>query len=700
MTPWPHKVLSVIIPVYNEEPTVVALLDRVLNAEAPVSMEIIVVDDGSTDATPRLCSEWMERRRATTDHRLILLHRGDNGGKGAAVKTGLAAASGDAVIIQDADLEYDPADYGRCLAPILHGDCYAVYGSREADNRNRLSSSLTFYLGGILLTWWIDLLFNAELTDEPTCYKTFDGNLLRAIPIDGDRFEWEPEITAKLLRLGFEIREVPVAYHPRKISEGKKIKWKDGVIGLWTALRRRFTPMGRIGKTVAALSPACRDTIKRRRRNRNWMWWVLTLAFLLRLLTAMPGLSRPQLLTRPESAAYLAKAASVAGATSTVPTASAAAPVRETGTTAAAKPCAPLYPLWLSALFGVSGYNWQFAIVMGCLLGALVCLPLMLAGHLSGAPEAGIIAGLLLALNPAAIGHSPLFLPDTLFVLAVALQMWSLLRFVKTAFVPHLLAAVVLAAAGALIRGGNAWWIAPCGIVLLCQRHVSPRRRLRHLLIALVLFGAILFPALAAAKRAKIGWRIDAAGSDALLRDAAALEAKMSGRPVSAVLGAYRRELRRKYAAAPEKYATAEAQLNEQNRMMFRRVLRHPFRYLTLRFKRTAAGPDLNCLLASLGCFRRPAPRWITMLFLIWTLLLYMAAALGLGWYFLAALDRRDWMSFLLFLALSGYYLVMPGAGAGARGQLPALPFLCLAAGFGLVYLCRILKERKAPAGW
>ena len=221
-----QKILSVIIPVYNEEKTVVSLLDKVMHSGVTVSLELIIVNDGSTDSSPELIQNWIREQKRNASN-IVFLNK-ENGGKGSAVKAGIQASTGDVVIIQDADLEYDPHDYEACIRPILDGECKVVYGSREEENRNRLYSSPSFYLGGLLLTFWINLLYNANLTDEPTCYKTFDGPLIRSLPIEGDRFEWEPEVTAKLLRMGFEIREVPVSYYPRKITEGKKIKWKDG----------------------------------------------------------------------------------------------------------------------------------------------------------------------------------------------------------------------------------------------------------------------------------------------------------------------------------------------------------------------------------------------------------------------------------------------------------------------------------------
>ena len=181
------KKLSVIIPVYNEEGTVTALLDKVVQAVISTSLEIIIVNDGSTDGSPALIEKWVQEHRKSRAEILYLTKK--NGGKGSAVKTGIKASTGDVVIIQDADLEYDPGDYEKCIRPILDGECRVVYGSREEENRNRLYSSPSFYLGGLLLTFWINLLYHSNLTDEPTCYKTFDGPLIRSMLIEGDKFE-------------------------------------------------------------------------------------------------------------------------------------------------------------------------------------------------------------------------------------------------------------------------------------------------------------------------------------------------------------------------------------------------------------------------------------------------------------------------------------------------------------------------------
>ncbi|MBO4648622.1 MAG: glycosyltransferase [Lentisphaeria bacterium] len=698
------KTLSVIIPVYNEEKTLGDLLDKVLHAQVPVSMEIIVVNDGSTDRSAEICRDWIERNRKRTPHKLMLLDR-ENGGKGAAVKTGIRASSGDVVIIQDADLEYDPADFTKCITPILHGECKVVYGSREADNRNRMFSSPSFFLGGLLLTWWIDLLYNAELTDEPTCYKTFDGRLLRSVRIEGDRFDWEPEITAKLLRMGFEIKEVPISYHPRKITEGKKIKWRDGLIALWVALFWRFAPMREIRRKTGDAAPGLKETIRLHRRNSFALPAVFLIAFLIRLLTALPGLSSPQLLMRPDSAPFLADAGP--GIFTEMPSFHRPYPSawrKQKPETPAYlriygnETRAPLYPMWLSFVFGISGRSLAFAAIMGCLLGALACIPVMLAGKLYGSPRVGIAAGLLLALNPTAIVYSPLFLPDTLFLLIVSLQVWFFLRFVKNVFGLNLIVSVVLAACGALIRPVNAMWIFPCIFVLLFLRRMPLRLRFNYLLTALVLFGAVLFPWLLASKRAGIGWRIDTISSEALLKNTAALEGAVTGRKPAELAAEYRHQMLERYAAEPERFGTLEAQLEERDRVMFEKIARHPFRCLALHFNPSILHQDLDGLIVNLGLFRQNTQFYFRLIYTV-TIVLYMFTLLGLLWYLIAAADRKSWMPLLLFLLLSGFYLLMPGPIAIPRYQLPALPFLCLAAGFGLIYFYGIVKEKKTPRG-
>jgi dolichol-phosphate mannosyltransferase len=243
--------LSIIIPVFNEETLVCDLLEKViaLRLDDGILKEVIVVDDGSSDNTRAAIVKFMNDCPKSG---IQLLAHERNRGKGAAVRTGFQVAKGDILIIQDADLEYDPEDIREVIRPIMADESTVVYGSRilreKELGRSGVCGLITgkhphsyvmAYLGGVLITKWTNLLSGTRLTDEPTCYKCFHRNALEGIHVESDDFAWEPEITMKVLRNGFHIQEVPVSYHPRKISEGKKINWLDGVKALWTVWKHR-----------------------------------------------------------------------------------------------------------------------------------------------------------------------------------------------------------------------------------------------------------------------------------------------------------------------------------------------------------------------------------------------------------------------------------------------------------------------------
>ena len=221
--------LSVIIPVYNEQATIAETIARV-RASSP-EKEIIVVDDASTDSTCDIVAPLVADD-------LSLIRQPQNAGKGAAIRRGLQQVTGDIVLIQDADLEYDPADYPALIAPIIAGQADVVYGTRAPDFHGMSWRHRLFNWIAARLT---NLLFRANLTDEATCYKVFRTEVLRSIPLTCRRFEFCPEVTAKVRRRGLPIHEVPVSYQARDIGAGKKIRWWDGVIALWTLIKYRFT---------------------------------------------------------------------------------------------------------------------------------------------------------------------------------------------------------------------------------------------------------------------------------------------------------------------------------------------------------------------------------------------------------------------------------------------------------------------------
>ena len=231
--------VSVIIPARDEARTLPEIVRRI-RATALVQ-EIIVVDDGSRDATPGLLETLRDDAEAgdarpAVPLRIARHHR--SRGKGAAVRTGLAVAAGDVILIQDADLEYDPADYPRLLAPFADPAVQAVYGSRNLQPNPH--SSEAFYWGGRALSWAANAIYGARLTDIATGYKVVRMPLLRALGLRCDGFEFCEEITARLLRRGVKIHEVPIAYRPRARAEGKKIRARDGFVALWTLLRLRW----------------------------------------------------------------------------------------------------------------------------------------------------------------------------------------------------------------------------------------------------------------------------------------------------------------------------------------------------------------------------------------------------------------------------------------------------------------------------
>ena len=227
--------LSIIIPVYNEEQTIAEVIERVWMVDlGALEREVIIANDGSSDGTRRAidASRWVNDPRVTTYNSPINL------GKGAAVRLGLAFASGDILLVQDADLELDPNEYGRLLAPMLDGRADIVYGSRFLNPTARVA--LKRRLANGFLTMLTNLLFGARLTDMETAYKVFRREALAGFQLRCVGFDFEPELTAKLLRAGRRILEVPIGYHPRTAQEGKKIRWTDGVDAIYVLLKCRF----------------------------------------------------------------------------------------------------------------------------------------------------------------------------------------------------------------------------------------------------------------------------------------------------------------------------------------------------------------------------------------------------------------------------------------------------------------------------
>lgn len=223
--------LSVIMPVFNEKKTIREIIAKVL--AVPIEKELVIVDDGSTDGTREILKEYEGKPD------IKVLYHEKNKGKAGAIKTGIPATTGEIITIQDGDLETDPNDFVHLTEPIKKGEASVVYGSRYL-NKSEKSLYFAYKFGARFLSWVVNILYWQNITDEATCYKVFKADVLKKIPLVYDRFEFCPEVTAKVSKMGYKIKELPMNYYPRSFAEGKKMNWRDGIIALWVLIKYRF----------------------------------------------------------------------------------------------------------------------------------------------------------------------------------------------------------------------------------------------------------------------------------------------------------------------------------------------------------------------------------------------------------------------------------------------------------------------------
>ena len=227
------KKLSIIMPAYNEKKTINDILTRIRKVSLNAAKEIIIVDDASDDGTKEILDD-------IKNNSIKIFHHKRNMGKGAAIRTGLQHATGDIILIQDADLEYNPQEYGSLIKPILDGKAKVVYGSRLLGQKSRYSR-IAYYIAGRSLTALANILYGINITDEPCGYKVFDSKVIKNVDLKCKRFEFCPEITAKIAKKGIKIHEVPASYSPRSRKEGKKIRFRDWLEAVYTLIRYKFT---------------------------------------------------------------------------------------------------------------------------------------------------------------------------------------------------------------------------------------------------------------------------------------------------------------------------------------------------------------------------------------------------------------------------------------------------------------------------
>jgi len=228
-----YKKISIVIPAYNEEKTLSRVVESVISSDVDgLEKEIILIDDCSTDATAKIITTFSQKEN------IRAFRHKKNSGKGAALRTGFSKATGDILLIQDADLEYDPKEYRRLIEPILSGSAMVVYGSRMA-NKNPVGYWY-MYLGNYFISLFAKILYGRKITDIETCYKVFTREVLEGLLFTSNDFGFEAEFSAYVLKKGFPITEIPISYSPRKYTEGKKISWKDGVKALWILWRNRW----------------------------------------------------------------------------------------------------------------------------------------------------------------------------------------------------------------------------------------------------------------------------------------------------------------------------------------------------------------------------------------------------------------------------------------------------------------------------
>lgn len=682
-----QKKISVIIPLYNEERTIIKLLEKVSSVELGIRKEIVIVNDGSTDSSGSLIKTWIAYSKNDSD--FVYLEK-ENGGKGSAVRHGIKKSTGDVVIIQDADLEYNPEDYRQCIQPILDGSEKVVYGSRELSAGKRHYSYLFYLLGGYIVTNWINFLFGSTLTDEPTCYKAFAGDLIRNLDFKGNAFDWEPEVTCKLFKLGYNIKEVGITYTPRTREEGKKIKPSDGFQALWITLLWRFMSVRKdIKKLIFSDSES--EHFRKLRRQVGLIWLVVGIAFATRIFVALPSLNNPlEKLTRPDSAGYINPALSLAntGQYNESPESDIPDTYR-----------APGYPAFLAAVIKITG-SFKCVVIMTCLLSAFTCLFVFYCGKIFGGFSVGIIASLLFCLNMTSIAISPLLLSDTLFTFLVAIQMFYFFKFIYSKRSLYFLLTILIASLASMVRVVNLYWIVPAIFILLIFNGILFRKKIILSLCGIVVAFSILCPWMLRNSMIGGGFRLSNESGNLLFNNGVVLLSKINNLSPDYNRERLMEKVEQTFKTNPQLYDTLKEKTDYQNSLLIKIISEHPVTYALLCFRPWILLPDVPSFCEVLG-FIQTGRGTFTVLnekgllaatlyyfndklhLLLFCLPLLIVVIITYLLFFAQLLKwmlAKNWIMFFVFLACIEFYLFAPGPITMPRYQLPALITMCVMA--------------------
>lgn len=704
-------IVSIIIPLYNEEACISTLLDRVLAAPMSAEKEIIVVDDGSKDRSAEAVETWIA---AHPDVNIRLLRK-PNGGKGSAYQFGLRHSTGDVVIIQDSDLECDPNDIEACILPIINGETHVVYGSREL-GKTHAKTNFFFSLGGHLVTCATNLFYGSGLTDEPTCYKAVYGPLARALPIHGERFDFEPEITAKFLRLGFKIKEVPISYYPRTVAEGKKIKWFDGIEAVTTLLKYRFASLKTCRMQLLdaeketpskfGLSPFS-QVMQVNTRIHIILWALILAAFVLRLLNAWPSFAEAETaFRRPDSFNYVDGAITLLrdGAFNYL-----------NGTPITLTP--PLYSLFLAGLMWLFGMNWIILALGGILVSTAVVPLVYLIGIRFTTRTWSLVAAGFIAFNVTAVGMAPLYLSDTFFMFLVALQLLSFARFCRSGHPLSFLLAIFVAALATLARPLNIVWLIPALFILFIKRGPDVRVKLKTALAALLIFGAVTMPWMLRNEVLGAGFKVSTvSGSTLRYHNIPTMLARQTGESAETIRQRFIAEDHAIFNA-DSRYATEAARDAHRAKEGFKYIKADPLGYARAHLRWETLYPDVSTFCENMQVTQTgrgtldvltregvvaaikhyfDGQMWVFYLLtplLCFTLLVYAGCAVEV----IRTLVRRRFFMFWVFLGCSYFYIFMPGPITMPRYQLPALILIAVFGVMGLRALFTLFRRGKKP---